>query len=152
MDKGAPSPTIISNDTELFIVFYMDIDDMLALHQRNIIYDSGVVVFKFDKYIKYTFGMPGNETIQGHPYSKLGIKSYSFYELKNSDFIKELQNIDKIHPYYNQEKWYKYKHYILTFHDNMFECIAQGFTINEENITLYNPASLILNKMLAKDI
>lgn len=152
MDKGAPCPMIISNDTEMFIIFYTDMEDFLEIHERNTIYDSVIVVLNFERYIKYTFGMPGNETIQGHPYSKLGMKSYSFYELRNSDLIERLREVDKMHPYYNPDKWKKYKHYILTFHDNMFECIAHSFTINEKHTSLYNQASSILTKISAKGL
>lgn len=153
MDLGSPSPTILSNDNELFIAFYADRESSSTIPQeRNTVFDTGIVALKFKTYLKYTFGLPGAETIQGHPYSKLGMKSYSFYELKNSDFIKSLETIEKIHPYYDSTKWEKYKHYILTFHDNMFECIAQDFEIREENTSLYNQAGAILNEISIKHL
>ena len=133
MDSGAPSPIILSNDNDLFVAFYVDMDDLFSVPQeRNVIYDTGIFSLKFKSFLKYTFGMPGNETIQGHPYAKLGMRSYSFYELKDSDLIKSLQDIDRFHPYYDGRKWKKYKHYIITFHDNMFECIAQDFSLEKK--------------------
>jgi hypothetical protein len=151
MDFGSPSPTILSNDNELFIAFYADKQNSSGIPQaRNIIYDTGIFALKFKVYLKYTFGLPGEETIQGHPYSKLGMKSYSFYELKDSDLIKSLQNIEKAHPQYNSKKWEMYRHYILTFHDNMFECIAQDFEIREENTSIYNQAAIMLNELSEK--
>ncbi len=84
------------------------------------------------------------------PYYKLGLRSCSFYELKNSDLIKELEKIDQIHPYYNADKWKKFKHFILTFHDNMFECVAKEFEIREENDSIYRQTSTILNELSAK--
>lgn len=151
MDTGAPSPVIISNDFNLYLTFYKNMDYGVELHQRDNIYDVGVVFLEFHGFIKYSFGMPNDETIQGHPYSRLGMMSYSFYELKESDLIRELQGIDKIHPYYNSERWDKYKHYILTFHDNMFECIAEGYTIKRRDETLQNQTLLILNEMFKND-
>jgi len=151
MDSGSPSPTILSNDNELFIAFYADKKRATSVPQeRNPIYDTGIFALKFKGYLKFTFGLPGDETIQGHPYRKLGMKSYSFYELKKSDLIRSLQEIDKVHPRYNPEKWKMYKHYILTFHDNMFECIARDFEIREENISLYNQATVMLNELSVK--
>lgn len=146
IDYGAPSPTILSNDNELFIAFYADKESTTPFPQeRNTIYDTGIFVLKFKQYLKYTFGLPNEETIHGHPYSKLGMQPCSFYELKNSDLIKALQDIEKIHPQYNSKKWEVYKHYIITFHDNMFECIAQDFEIREENTSLYNQVVAMLN-------
>ncbi|KMQ67375.1 hypothetical protein ACM39_13100 [Chryseobacterium sp. FH2] len=151
MDFGSPSPTILSNDTELFVAFYADKEGSSTIPQvRNTVYDTGVFALKFKMYLKYTFGLPGEETIQGHPYSKLGLQSYSFYELRNSDLIKSLQEIENVHSEYNPERWKKYKHFILTFHDNMFECVAQDFEIREENIPLYNQIKVMLNELSVK--
>lgn len=148
MDFGAPSPTILSNDNDLFITFYVNrVNKSAVPKQLNTVYDTGIVTLKFNVYLKYTFGLPSNETIQGHPYNKLGMKSFSFYELRNSDFITSLQEIEKVHLYYNPEKWKTYKHYILTFHDNMFECIARDFEIREENTSLYKRITTILDEM-----
>lgn len=151
MDYGSPSPTILSNDNELFIAFYAGKKSSSTIPQeRNTVYDTGVFALKFKVYLKYMFGLPGEETIRGHPYSKLGMKSYSFYELKNSDLIKSLQDIEKAHPKYNADKWKMYKHFILTFHDNMFECVAQDFEIREENTSLYKHATDMLNELSVK--
>lgn len=151
MDFGSPSPTILSNDNELFIAFYGREESHSSLpRERNTIYDTGIFALRFKVYLKYTFGMPGDETVYGHPYSRLGMKSYSFYELKDSDLIKSLQEIERVHPAYNPEKWKSFKHYILTFHDNMFECVAQGFEIREQNTSLYNQATVMLNELSLK--
>jgi hypothetical protein len=153
MDCGSPSPTILSNDNELFIAFYADKKgNFFEPTERNTIYDTGIFALKFKRYLKYSFGLPGNESLDGHPYKKLGIKSYSFYELEDSDLIKELQNIEKVHPYYDSAKWKMYKHYIITFHDNMFECVAQGFEIREENASLYNQVSNMLRELSADQL
>jgi hypothetical protein len=148
MDMGAPVPLVISNDNELFLTFYRDKFSKREVPvERNTVYDEGVFVLNFKFYLSYRFGLPGNETIQGHPYYKLGLKPYSFFELKDSDFIGQLIKIERIHPYFNPEKWKVYKHYILTFHDNMFECIAEGFELEEKSISIYNQASLIVNEL-----
>jgi hypothetical protein len=151
MDCGAPSPTIISDDNELILTFYSDQEATSPVPQeRNVVYDRGVIVLKFYAYQTYSFGLTGNETIHGHPYSKLGMRSYSFYEMRDSDLIKSLQEIQKVHPFYNAESWKTCKHYILTFHDNMFECIADYFEIRETNTSLYNQVSTLLNELSVK--
>ncbi|MBK7988192.1 MAG: hypothetical protein IPK11_15040 [Ignavibacteria bacterium] len=91
--------------------------------------------------------MPGNETIQGHPYRALGLESHSFYELTKSDLIENLKKISSIHPNYKDSQWLSDRHYILTFHDSMFECIAQDFEIREENTSLYDQATEMLSEL-----
>ncbi len=133
MDTGAASPTVLSNDNELFVIFYGDAPRQSDFPQeRNTVYDTGVFVLKFINCLKQTFGMPGDETLRGYRYYALGMRPYSFYELNGSDWIEELRSIDRAHPRFNPDKWTHYKHYIITFHDSMFECVAQGFEIREE--------------------
>lgn len=149
IDVGAPTPTIISNDSNLYIMFYAGRSDSNAevLQERNSVYDKGIYILKFNLFLKYNFGIPGNEIIIGHPYAKLGLQSYAFYELEDSDWIKELMEIESVHPYFNKDKWIGYKHYILTFHDNMFECIARDFEIREKTTSIYEQASIITNEI-----
>lgn len=152
MDYGAPLPIILSSDNELLVAFFIDKENAYAIPQECDIYDAGVLTLEFKQCLKYTFGMPGNESMYGHPYSKLGMQACSFYELRNSDLIESLREIDKIHPFYNSERWKMYKHYILTFHDNMFECVARGFEIIEEKTSFYNEASGMLVRLNNKDL
>lgn len=134
MDCGGPSPKIYSFENSLFVLFYSDNSNYQQIDQ--VIFDYGVVILKFNRVQKFNFGMPSTDTIQGHQYYKIGMNSCAFYELKDSDFIKSLQNIAKIHPNYNHSGWEKYRHYILTFHDNMFECVAESFEFIEEKTSI----------------
>lgn len=148
MDYGAPQPIVISSENDLIVAFYLDsgsIPDELI--ERNTILDSKIVIIKFNSFIKYTFGIPGNESIYHHPYSKLGLSSCGFYELTGSDLIEELEDIEKNHPYFNPDNWKMYNHYILTFHDTMFECVAKSFDCKQENVLLYQRASVIMNEL-----
>lgn len=148
MDTGAPSPQILSNDSELLHMFYaLDENNEQYSEDDSVNYDEKVIFIKFKRCSKYTFGGPNDEALHGHPYYKLGLGRYAFYELKNSDYIKSLQEINKCHDRYNPKNWTNLKHYILTFHDNMFECIAEDFEINIENNTNYNQVKSLINNL-----
>lgn len=149
MDTGSPSPLIISGDGELIICFYADSD--IDTNQFPEYYEAdnrGVIVIRFKHCVFHKFGSPNDETLHGHPYYKLGLSSYSFFELEGSDLIMELKQIDLIHPYYNEESWQKYKHFIITFHDNMFECVSESFELNKKSISTYDSISFLLNKFI----
>ncbi len=153
MDTGAASPTVLSNENELFVIFYGDSRRQSDFPQEwNTVYDTGVFVLKFTNCLKHTFGMPGDETFRGYRYYAVGMRPYSFYELNVPDWIEELQAIDRAHPRFNPDKWPQYKHYIITFHDSMFECVAQGFEIREENASLYSQVGVLLNELSLKQI
>lgn len=61
-----------------------------------------------------------------------GINSTDIYLIKNSKWIEELKQIDKNHPYFNEDKWNSLNHYVITFHDDLFECIAKEFEISNQ--------------------
>lgn len=60
MDIGAPCPIILSNDTDLYISFIIE-DENDEINAKTLIFNS---------YLKYNFGIPGNETLIHHPYSQ----------------------------------------------------------------------------------
>jgi hypothetical protein len=136
MDCGSPDPIIVSNGNELLVSYLIDTNNLEDISLRCSIL--------FESYLNYSFGSPNDETIQGHPYYKLGLQPYAFFELKNSGWIEKLKDIDKVHPYYNENKWEDYKHFILTFHDNIFECVAKGFEMSEENKSILSSIEIML--------
>lgn len=144
MDPGTPNPVIISSDHDLIIAFHKREDDNETFEA---VQNQQVTVIRFTGYLKYTFGSPGDETIHGHPYAKFRMSAYSFYELKNSDLIEFLKKVDQVHPYHDKEKWKHYKHYIITFHDNMFECVAQGFEIRNKAMDLYRYSDALFKEL-----
>lgn len=133
INLGAPEPKIISNDNNLILLFYLDLFDspefVDKIKERDISNDTGVAILNFNLFKLYKFGVPNDDVIIGHPYYKLGLKPYSFYEVEDSDWIKEVKRIEMHHPYFDENKYTDLKHYIIVFKDNTFECIAKGFSI-----------------------
>lgn len=149
IDYGAPSPLIVANESNLVIAFYTTSEiASYELHERNACQDIGVVSIKFEGCLQYSFGIPGNESIYGHPYWKLGMRPASFYELKDSDWIESLKNIEQVHPSYDLKSWASYKHYILTFHDNMFQCVARDWVSRIEDKAMAQVAERILHETM----
>jgi hypothetical protein len=74
------------------------------------------------------FGGPNDEALSGHPLYSRGLKFYSAHQVLNSSWIKIREKMNSVHPRHNPIFFYKKNHYIITFHDNMFECIADECT------------------------
>jgi hypothetical protein len=153
IDPGAPNPLVIAKNGTLYVLFYADSSMEYENYpqQRNEVYDTGIITLKFLGLHKFTFGLPGNETLHGHPYSIHGIESFGFYEVRNSDFIESLIEIESIHPYFEREKWDNLKHYVLTFHDDMLECIASDFEVEEEKTSHFHKGEIVLHRLMAED-
>ena len=78
----------------------------------------------------HIFGLPNDEAISGHPLAKHGLKPYSYFEVMGSSLIKAMEKINKIHPSHNKAKFMEGKrHFVFSFHDSLFECVAHDFTL-----------------------
>ncbi len=38
--------------------------------------------------------------------------------------------MNSLHPYHRPERFARYKHFILSFHDTTFECLAEAFSVS----------------------
>ncbi|AWK03521.1 hypothetical protein HYN56_04500 [Flavobacterium crocinum] len=126
-DIGAPMPHIVSDGLNLFLIYY------LALRKQQKEVSNPVALVSFEHAISHKFGSPNDEVIEGHPLYEHGMEAYKAHQVVHSSWIAELEKINSIHTGYYPEYWKTLKHYIFTFHDNMFECIAKGYTIEVFN-------------------
>jgi len=150
MDCGAPFPIVLGSDNDLMVVFFKDEEiDAEQSQESKDQEDSQVIAVCFRDYVKYSFGSPNNELLGVHPYSLMGIGANSFYEMKDSPLVEEQRNLAKKHPYYDNERWNGYRHFIITFHEKMFECVAMGFEVKECNVMLHNRARVAIDEISA---
>ncbi len=50
---------------------------------------------------------------------------------RGSRWLAELMKINSVHSQYNPDWWKQYRHYLLAFHDETFECIARGHSLKQ---------------------
>ena len=136
IDVGAPTPTILSNEHNLYLIFYVSIVDAnwdgTSVHMRTE-KDEGIVTVKFDRFAQFKFGSPNDEAISGHPLYKLGLEAYSIQKVIGSDWVNELKKMNSVHPYHKDESFEEYEHFIFFFHDTCFEIVAKGYSIQENS-------------------
>ncbi|MBI4359971.1 MAG: hypothetical protein HY564_02675 [Candidatus Jacksonbacteria bacterium] len=139
-DVGAPMPVVLATEYKIHLLFYVAKSnpnfDGLSVHVRDVNEDIGLALVTFRNYQSYKFGMPNDEAIRGHPYYAFGLSPYSFFEVENSDWIKQLEQINSAHEHHNKELFNKYKHFIFFFHDSNFECVAESFTTEKLDMTM----------------
>jgi hypothetical protein len=68
------------------------------------------------------------EVFGGLPLYRRGISMNSAHVIKNSKWIQELDKVNSVHPNYRPMSK-EYKHFLLLFRENVFECIAKGYKI-----------------------
>ncbi|ATC63484.1 hypothetical protein CMV30_05670 [Nibricoccus aquaticus] len=86
--------------------------------------DVGYGVLEFDSCSLTKFGYPNDEALAGHPLYERGLSCYGVFEVKNSTWIRLMTEQNRVAfpgtPESNE------RHFIVTFHESTFECIARG--------------------------
>jgi len=137
-DTGSPMPFKMNGEHSLFLIYR--IQDA----------ESQYAVLSFDHCYAQKFGPPNDETIEGHNLYKYGLQPYDSFKVKNSPWIKDLKKINKVHPNYDSKKFKQYNHFIWTFHDSTFECIAKNCTYKILEGSILKVASKVLEENVVK--
>jgi hypothetical protein len=122
-DIGAPKPYLIANGLHTLLVFYLQDDN---LENDGV---ESVALVQFYGCVSVKLGTPNDEVFYGHPLHGKGLEPYTAQIVRNSKWIKELEAINKVHPNYDQGLWRSLNHYILWFHDETFECVAESYEV-----------------------
>jgi len=133
---GAPCPHVFSNGHKTYLMYYVEEPDLnwdgsyttMIDPSSESIYPLAVVEFVHPQ--SHRFGIVNDEAIGGHHLYGSGLEVYAAHKVENSSWISELKAIHKVHPYYSELKWLKYNHYLLFFHDEIFEIIAADYRIH----------------------
>ncbi|MDR1159161.1 MAG: hypothetical protein LBK69_00830 [Syntrophomonadaceae bacterium] len=139
-DVGAPLPIIFSDERFVYLFYYLRKDDKnwdgTYVNIRNSDVDEGVACIKFKGLTQYKFGAPNDEAIEGHPMYKYGLEAYSFFEVKNSEWIKTLMQMNRVHPCHKDKYFDNCRHFIYFFHDNCFEIVCDSYSYEIINTSI----------------
>src|SRR5215813_12554762 len=111
---GAPVPLLLANDADLVLAYRLE---PMA---------EEVAIVKFEGVAAHYFGPPNDEALSGHPLYRRGLRQYGIYEVKSSSWVRVLERMNRVHPGHRQGMFGLYRHFIFTFHDTTFECVANG--------------------------
>lgn len=120
MDVGAPQPTVFANDSTVIIAYFTP-----NAKTRD---QDGHAFVTFSHWLAYMFGPPNDEAFEGHPLATRGLEPYRAYQVENSSWLRQLERMNEVHPNHKPELFQNYTHYILTFKERTFECIARSFS------------------------
>jgi hypothetical protein len=139
MDVGAPLPIVLADDYGL-VLSYLLLGPMMG----PII---GAYIL-FDGLRTHSLGSPNDEALRGHPLWSRGLRSYGAFQVENSPLIESLERINSIHPFHKPERYQVLKHFIFTFHDSTFECVATSFQIKTAEGEIRSARLALMEDML----
>lgn len=152
-DAGAPLPLLIADGHNTFLIFYVRRHDpnwdgtyVTVQDPANSNADPMALV-EFNGCRSVKFGAPNDEVHEGHPLAGKGLDSSTAQIARNSKWLAELENINKVHSQYNPNRWRNLKHFVFWFHDNTFECIADDYKVEVYNEALASILSRVHQRM-----
>lgn len=132
---GAPCPVMLSGEHFLYLAYYLE--------EREEGWDGSAVrvvdehsegepcaLVHFAHAAAHMFGPPNDEAFAGHPLTARGLKPYAVFEVMNSSWVRTLERMNSAHPHHRPEQFADYKHFVFTFHDSVFECVAKSFELS----------------------
>jgi len=115
MDTGSPCPAIHSDEQRLLCAYYVSDG---ALPQGT------VAILRFEGVLQFRLGHPNDEALHGHTLAKHGMKHYKPYLVENSPIIADIENQNRVHPAFRPGMYDKFRHWVVTFHDETLEVVA----------------------------
>jgi hypothetical protein len=139
--SDVPRPVLLQSEGACYLLFEGTADAPPL--------SDGVAIVTFRSCLISRFGYPNDEALAGHPLFKSGLGFYGVYEVTNSSWDRELRLQNRVaFPTFDMPKR---RHFILTFHDSMFECIAAS-AVAEISAESFSGAVSRVIKVLPNDV
>lgn len=128
-EAGVSGALLLQNEYAAYLTF-----NAMRPRSDGMYEEAGIAIVEFIRCSTTKFGYPNDEAIGGHPLSSKGLEAYDIFEVLNSSWIIEQEKQNRISfPDRTHMSWKR--HFIFTFHDSTFECLAQDIklTISEDS-------------------
>jgi len=92
--------------------------------------DLGIqmAIVRFESCWAHYFGSPNSEALHGHPLYGRGLTFYGIFEVLDSSWIRLMEKRNRVHQHHSPARYAELRHFIFTFNDSTFECVAESVT------------------------
>jgi hypothetical protein len=118
-EAAVSEPVLIQTDNTTILTF--SAERPMPNGKRE---DAGHGIIEFDLCSLTKFGYPNDEAMPGHPLYERGLSHYGVFEVCNSTWVKLMTEQNRVA--FPRTPHSTERHFIITFHDSTFECIARG--------------------------
>ena len=131
---AAPTPKVLANEHYVYLIFFVEDSSVQDAENSpfNRVPVDQVCSIRFNKYAKYRFGNPNDETLDGYHYYDLGLEPFCFQEIIDSDWIEDLREMNSMDPVHDDTIWDEYQHIIIPLKDSCFEVVCKSYTVMNE--------------------
>lgn len=153
---GAPMPHVFSNGHKVYLIYLVNVVDpnrdgtyvRVIRSTSDEQYTLALVEFAGHT---FRFGIANDEVFSGLSLWGKGLEIYNAHIIENSKWIKELDDINKVHPYYDRHRATRNenKHFMLLFHDEIFEVIASSYQVEIFNTSFKELTIEVAKRMMS---
>lgn len=111
-EPNVPEPVIVQSELECYLIYWEQENARKAL--------------VFSRCWITKFGYPNDSALGGHRLYKKGLGFYGVFEVIESEWIAEVRKGNQV-CFPDYKSFEGGRHFIFTFHDSTFECIALDF-------------------------
>ncbi len=131
---GAPIPIVLASEHKVAVAYYLNnVPDNWDGSTVNVVGTDSkepLAIVVFETCLAHYSGPPNDEAFSGHPLANRGLEPYACFEVLDSSWIRIMESRNAVHPYHNKQRFMEnWRHFILAFHDSIFECVARDFSI-----------------------
>jgi hypothetical protein len=132
-DTGAPEPHIVSDGSKVILLCYAA-ESTPGWYAPESQRSSGelnelLIEITFTRCWSFKFGSPNDETLHAHPLYGRGLQFYAAHKVYNSSWVAEIEALQASHDRYVGPGSVTADHYVLAFHDDTFEAIADAVDV-----------------------
>lgn len=138
-DVGAPLPTLLRNEHDAWLAFYtrewFATGDVRAPPKpgESLAADEEVALLHFEGCMAVNLGFPNVDVLPGHRLWPKGLEMYGTFEVLDSQWIAHLDQIETVFPRYDPRYLDGLRHFVITFHDSVFECVANKVAVSRHH-------------------
>ena len=121
-DPGAPMPQVLGDGYTVWLSYLLGGDG----------FSTDRAVLRFSGVDSVSFGGPNDEALPGHPLWGKGLTFYSFHEVIGSLWVATRERENSVHEHHRRARFARLRHFVFTFHDETFECLADGYAVGDD--------------------
>jgi hypothetical protein len=138
MDTGAPCPLVLADEGRVVLSYLLPGSESGPL--------SAIVCF--NGAATHSLGDPNEDTLNGHPLWKRGLRHYGAFNVEHSPLIDELERMNAVDRFYRAERFRALQHFVITMHDSTFECVAASFHFMTTDAEIVSDRLKLMEKMM----
>lgn len=123
-------PFVLADEGIVILSFFTPSNAAAVGEHRS----TSAAILQFQIPLMHLLGPPNDEAIRGHPLWRRGLDYYSAYRVEHSSLLRRVAVMNYVHPRNDPAAFDNLQHYILTFEDSTFECIAQSYSSSVERV------------------